>query len=78
MATSLAQPFTETNMNNVNNSLAAIASLSRMRDGEAASHNNLFLFMNGRRPLGVLFIFVSVFAFGEHEFSKIIRSRGQK
>ena len=69
-----AENFTETNVNNVNNSFTnkiiirprLPASLSRM-GGEAASYDNLFLLVNGRRPLGVLFIFVSVYAFCRKE-----------
>ena len=63
-----AENFTETNVNNVNNSFTnknnnppAATSFAQPNGGEAASHDNLFLLVNGRRPLGVLFIFVSVY-----------------
>ena len=51
-----AENFTETNVNNVNNSFTnknnnppAAASFAQPNVGEAASHDNLFLLVNGRR-----------------------------
>ena len=63
--------FTETNVNNSftnknNNPPAATSFAQPNGGGQEASHDNLFLLVNGRRPLGVLFIFVSVYAFGSH------------